>query len=300
MSNRIPIFCATDENYAPFASLMMKSVLMHTESFIDFYIMDGGICDKTKKLIDKDLKKYPNKELHYIDMGKYDLSQFPNLAYYSLNTFSRYFIPDITPQLSKIIYLDVDIIVTDDIAGLYCQELNGCAIAAMPESKYFCNNSQNRVRQIVWPKYHKDSHYFNAGVLLLDIQKLIQMDFTQKAVDLTVALYHKLGCPDQDVLNILFENNYKELTYDFNFMVYYENNLKKRFPDIQSIKPSVIHYAVFKPWKEYSPFFEEFNAVLQTSVFCKRVMRQFRSQKTSKYYLFGCIPLFEKAKIKNI
>ena len=38
MSEHIPVFCATDENYAPFASIMMKSVLMHTDSVIDFYI----------------------------------------------------------------------------------------------------------------------------------------------------------------------------------------------------------------------------------------------------------------------
>ena len=88
MSNHIPVFCATDENYAPFASLMMKSVLMHTNSFIDFYIMDEGIKEKTKKLIKKDLKQYPNKKLHFVDMSKYSLNRFPDLAYYSLNTFS--------------------------------------------------------------------------------------------------------------------------------------------------------------------------------------------------------------------
>ena len=298
MSNRIPIFCATDENYAPFASLMMKSVLMHTESFIDFYIMDGGICDKTKKLIDKDLKKYPNKELHYIDMEKYSLDRFPDVSYYTTNAFSRYFIPSMVKDEKRVIYLDVDIIVTKDIKLLYEQDLEGYPIGAIPEDFLFF--APTLLKQKVWPTYKKNSFYFNSGVLLLDISQLNEINFEKKAVDLTVELYHKLTYPDQDVLNILFENNYKKLDYHFNFFPDRIPFFKKKYPLEKITDPVIIHYNSIKPWKEKSFAQSEFNAVLQTSVFCKRVMRQFRSQKTSKYYLFGCIPLFEKAKIKNI
>ena len=78
MDNVIHIVCATDENYAPFASIMMKSVLMHTKSFINFYILDGGVTARTKKLISKDLieeasevkKKQLSKKYKYDEMIK--------------------------------------------------------------------------------------------------------------------------------------------------------------------------------------------------------------------------------------
>ncbi len=292
MSNHIPVFCATDENYAPFASIMMKSVLMHTDSFIDFYIMDGGITKKTKKLIEKDIKKYPNKKLHFVDMTKYNLSRFPNLSYYSLNTFSRYFIPWIAPNLKKVIYLDVDIVVKKDIIELYNQDLENYSIAAMPED--FLNYSKNLLKNEVYPEYNIESNYFNAGVLLLDIPKLIQFNFTEKALKLTKELSDKLRCADQDILNILFENNYKKLNLKFDFFPDYLPEYKKENPQFTLIEPTIIRYIAIKPWNAYSANQQDFDAVLKTSVFYKRITRRYRSKRISKFYLFGFIPLFTR------
>ena len=48
----IPIFLASDENYAPFLCTTLFSILKHTESFIEFYVLDGGIENKSKILIE--------------------------------------------------------------------------------------------------------------------------------------------------------------------------------------------------------------------------------------------------------
>lgn len=41
----IPVFLASDDNYAPFLATTAYSVLSNTKSFIDFYVLDGGITD---------------------------------------------------------------------------------------------------------------------------------------------------------------------------------------------------------------------------------------------------------------
>lgn len=287
MSEHIPVFCATDENYAPFASLTMRSVLMHTQSFIDFYIMDGGIKEKTKKQIDEDLKSFPNKSLHFVDMTKYDLNQFPNIASFTTNTFSRYFIPNIAPQIKKAIYLDVDIIVKKDITELYNQDLEDFALAAFPESR-FAKTVLIRLKKDIFSSYAGTS-YFNAGVLLLDVQKLIAMDFTKKAVDLTAMLYHKLILPDQDVLNIMFENNYKQLDCRFNLMAHAKANINKA--GLLSSDPVIIHYTSFKPWKEHCPYEADFEEVLNKSVFKDQVIKKWRAKKKKEFFLFGKYPL---------
>lgn len=293
----IPIFCASDENYAPFMTIMMRSVLMHTKSFIDFYIMDGGIVDKTKRLINKDLKSYKNKKLHYIDMKNFDLSRFPNIKHYSLNTFSRYFIPDLFPQLKKVLYMDVDIIVKKDILELYNQDLEGFPIGAVLEDFY--EGNYTTLKEKIWPQYRCKDQYFNAGVLLLDVQKLNKMKFTDKTVEMTVQLFHKLACPDQDVLNILFENNFKKLDYRFNYMPDHIHLLQRKHPEISKIDPVVIHYTSQKPWKAKSLASVDFEEVLKKSRFKKIICRKYRKKITfSKYYLFGFIPLFKKELIQ--
>ncbi|MDY6407689.1 MAG: glycosyltransferase family 8 protein [Pseudomonadota bacterium] len=296
MSKSIPIFCATDENYAPFTSMMMKSMLMHTKSFVDFYIMDGGIKRKTKKLIQKELKSFPNKTIRYIDMAGFDLSRFPSLAHFSVNTFSRYFVPELVPEMEKAIYMDVDIIVTGDIQELYDQDLKGFPIGVTP-----CDfNDYSMIHQIkrIWPDVKADSVAFNAGILVMDIPKLLKMDFTNKAVQLTGMLYDKLEMPDQDILNIMFENNYLALDYRFDFIHTTLPRLKKKYPDLKTIDPVMIHYTI-KPWKSNQPFQEEFEDILKDSLFYQQVIRKWRSRKI-RYYLFGKIPLGTKYVPKNI
>ncbi len=41
VNKTIPIFLACDDNYAPFLCTTMYSILLHTKSQIDFYVMDG-------------------------------------------------------------------------------------------------------------------------------------------------------------------------------------------------------------------------------------------------------------------
>ena len=299
MFEHIPIFCATDENYAPFTSIMMISVLLHTDSFIDFYIMDGGIKAETKKLIAKDLKKYSNKTITFIDMSRYNFDRFPNLAYYSLNTFSRYFIPQIAPNLSKIIYLDVDVIVKKDIKTFFELDLENHPIAAMPESDYFSRYSFNKLRKQVMPHYKKTSAYFNAGILLLDIPKLIAMDFTSRAIALTSRLRHRLTFPDQEVLNILFEDNYKKFDYRFNFLVCSENKFKTKCPDVALDDLAIIHYAGSKPWKDHTSFQQDFDDVLKTSIFYKNIVQKWRSNKVKKTQLLNLLPFLQALYIEQ-
>ena len=290
MSNQIHIVCATDENYAPFASIMMKSVLEHTSSFVNFYVLDGGIHKKTKSLIRKDLKKYPHKKIHYINMASFDLDRFPNVKHYSLNAFSRYFIPELFPNIEKILYMDVDIVVTQDIRQLYDQDLSGYAIGAVLEDFY--EGNYTTLKKYIWPNYQGNDQYFNSGVLLFDIQKLIQMNFTEKAINLTIQLFDKLSCPDQDVLNILFENNFKKLDYRFNFMPDHIYYLREKHPELPDITPTVIHYCWKKPWKDMSLAQTEFDKIAQQSIFQKRIHKTYHTKSIVKYTLFGKIPLF--------
>lgn len=282
----IPVFCATDDNYAAFASVMMVSVLTHTKSFIDFYVMDGGISSKSKRWIKKDLKPYPNHEVHYVDMKNYDLSRFPNLKHYSTNTFSRYFIPEIAKEYNKIIYLDVDIVVKKDIKLLFDQPLGNYALGAVLEDFYAGNYTT--LKEHIWPKYNGGDHYFNAGVLLLDIPKLIKMKFTEKTIELTNTLADKLNCADQDVLNILFENNFQVLDYQFNYMPDHSYMLYTKHPEIGRVDPVIIHYTAAKPWKAVSIASEDFDAVFHNSCFFLSTWRKYHvTRSTTSYYVFG-------------
>ncbi len=232
-------------------------------------------------------------------MSGFGLDRFPNLRHYSLNAFSRYFIPELTPDLKKVLYIDVDVIVKDDIAELYNQPMDNCAVAAVLEDFYAGNYTT--LKDIIWPKYKGGDKYFNSGVLLMDIQKFIKNNYEQKLIDLTVKLYDKLNCPDQDVLNIMFDGKFKVLDYRYNFMPDHLHMLQKKHPERGEVEPLVIHYTAQKPWKAKSSRSADFDEILQQTQFADIVKKKFAAAKTlkptnkkeiQKYKLFGFLPLF--------
>lgn len=297
----IPIFLASDDNYAPYVCTMMFSILDNTKTKINFYVLDGGITNKSKKLIKESLKCFKHYTVEYIDMKNYGLEKFPNLRHYSLNTFSRYFIPKIKPKLGKILYMDVDIIVKGDIAELYNHDLGEYPLGAILEDFY--TNNYKYLKASIYPDYKGGSNYFNAGVLLIDVQKFIQNNISQRCIDLTVEIGDKLSCADQDIFNIIFENNFKKLDYKYNYMPDHFDYLKKLHPDrAEQIRSDavVLHYTHCKPWFYGSVADEDFWKVANRTKFFEKIKNP-RKNLVKKYfkYLFLSKVYFKDCKLKK-
>ncbi len=247
----IPIFLASDENYAPFLCTTLYSILEHTKSFIDFYVLDGGIEANSKGLIEKSLRQFNNYSIKYFNMTEFDLERFPNIRHYSLNTFSRYFIPQLTPDIEKAIYIDVDVIVNGDIAELYNIDLENFALASVPENFYQKNGEY--VKEHIKYDFDNTENYFNAGVMLLNIKQFIENNYSDELIQMTIEYFDKLSCPDQDIFNILFENNHKLIDYKFNYMPdfydSYKNILNENEVEYLNNNAIIYHYTCDKPWK---------------------------------------------------
>lgn len=294
--NKIPVFLASDENYAPFLTTTAYSILKNTNSFIEFYILDGGISEKSKQIIKKSLNVFDKFSIEFIDMSSYDLNRFPNLRHYSVNTFLRFFIPEIFKNAQKIIYLDVDIIVKKDIKDLYNIDLDGYPLAAVLEDFYEYNAKYLKTN--IYPEYSGGTNYFNAGVLIMDVQKFIQNNYNNMLIDKTIEYMDKLSTADQDVFNIVFENNFKILDYKFNFMPDYYNELRKLYPDRSDLIKNnayILHYTWYKPWKSNkTAAFNDFWDIAERTFFIDRIKKIYnraRIEKLKKVLLFGFIQL---------
>ena len=138
--NRIPVFYACDNKYAPIAATSMASLLFNTDSFVEFYILDCNLTQKNRKKLEMLNEKFSNFSIEFIPVdanAKFGYIQLRN--YLTTACFARLLIPDLKPDLGKIIYLDCDTIVMGDIVDLYDQDLNGFAIGAVPDPNVFEN-----------------------------------------------------------------------------------------------------------------------------------------------------------------
>ena len=127
-------------------------------------------------------------------------------SYVSIATFYRLLIPQLfSTDIDKCIYLDSDIIVNLDIAELWRIELGDKVLGVIPE--ILNRNDVHRAFALCRDGLVKDDDYFNAGVLLMNLnafrnEKKILTTWA-KLLEKNLAYGNYL---DQDALNCCFSN----------------------------------------------------------------------------------------------
>lgn len=325
----IPIFLAADNHYAPFVATTIASICDHTKSFCSFYVLDSGISDAHKFSIESLQRVYQNFSVCFLPVDeKTEFSSvvYHNTAHYiSLSTYNRFLIPKLKPDLKKVLYLDVDVIVQGDIQELFCLPLEGYPLAAVAESFTPKEEAQNIRNRLSLLEKHP---YFNAGVLLIDNQQWVQKDILKQALALEKNMRPKLLWADQDILNVLFNGNYKELPSQFNHMTqfkknnhnvlvrHFNTNLKPWQFSLDEAAGVVEDVALFWQYASKTPFYSMLLQKKEASLlnskqeaFYTRIYKLFGlfplikevsyAKHKKKWYLLGCLPFLKATTIAD-
>ncbi len=254
-SEIVNICIASDNNYAPLVATTIASACSTTSRFLKFWCLESNITDFNKSLIDSLHTKFKNFEIEYITIDRQLIRDFANKistsGHISEDTYSRLYIPDLFPEMEKIIYLDVDLIITRDIGELYDWDLGKFALGAVAadygvdKSKWFANMDMSNAH-----------HYFNAGVLLLNPKELHRDNFLDKISEIANQYSKHIVLGDQDLLNKYFDAQYTELPWRFNLTTrFIEMELAHRDPQHrlqmqEEYKNGVIRHfeSSKKPW----------------------------------------------------
>lgn len=236
----IPVFLSSDNNYAPFVATTIASICDNTKSYINFYILDGGINDENKSLIESLKDQFNNFSIEFIqiDMDKY-FENFIETKTITKSMYNRFLIPELKPEIDKAIYLDVDIIALDDITKLYNEDLENYSLGAVWEE--FAEKTSNIKRKNVLglPDNHK---YFCSGTLLINCKKWREENIISKLLEIEKICKDSLTNPDQDILNKCFENNYKQLPAKYCY-------INQNYYFFESHNVVIRHYnGMVKPW----------------------------------------------------
>jgi len=169
--------------------------------------------------------------------------------------FARYVLPAIFPDLERLVYLDLDILVTKDIAPLYGMDMEGYPLAAAR----LCRESARFAKQLQMKE--PELNYFNPaecslnnGVLVYDMVQWRSSNYTEQLFYWThlnnKKKLYKLG--SQPPFNLVFYQKYKTLDKYWNLMdiagltVSNEPTTVAREEILQS---AVLHWnGELKPW----------------------------------------------------
>lgn len=229
----IPIVFAINDVYVKYFLILAVSILENSKgSEYEFNILHKDISEKNQDIIREFIVSKGSK-VNFINMNSailnLNMEKYLNddieFNHITVEAFFRYFIPELFPQYNKVIYLDSDILVLNDLKSLYETDITNYSLAAISDRfiqkvlktkmSSFPNENMTVDKYFETKLHKKTKDYFNSGVLLLNSDKMRRENALQKLLDFTIK-NSPLIFPDQDALNGVFENDVKYLDNKYN------------------------------------------------------------------------------------
>ena len=183
------------------------------------------------------------QEVVFIDIDPAIFEVLPRTEKFSMETYFRLLLGEKLPsEISRILYLDVDIIVQGSLIEFYNTDFDGNVAVVFKD----IDNPVLSVEKRKLFKRTEDMRYFNAGVMLWNMD-IIRKDYNFNIfMDAAKELDYNLEFADQEILNYLLYDKVKYCNGNkYNFMV--RGTLREK--DLKRFNPVVLHYSGCNPWQ---------------------------------------------------
>ena len=224
----IPIVMSSSDEYADFLLVALMSIKVNSNgnSNYDIVILSDGISESKKERIIQQIIS-ENISVRFVKAASWiEGKTFRTDFHVTKTTYLRLAVIDLMARYKKIIYLDCDVIVNTDIAYLFRIDVEGYLVAAVMDTLMYgwCHMSEdtgyNHMAYLQTVLGITDvRQYFNAGVMLINIEELQKRGLSSEAL-LCEAASYEWKWFDQDVLNKHLKGKVLYLDNSWNVMVH--------------------------------------------------------------------------------
>ncbi len=245
------IACAADEPYIGHCAAMLDSLFVHNrDDEIQVHYLHAPEFSSACRAQLRALVDGLGGRIEFLEIGDSAVSGLPTMDRIPRAMWYRIFLPELLPDLDRILYLDADTLVVDRLAPLWETPLDGRYVGAV--SNVFEPQYADRPRRLGLPNTQE---YFNSGVLLFNLDAMRAGGCTKRIVDFARA--EDLLWPDQDALNVVLGARRESLHPRWNCM-----NSLFLFPQAREVfgvqrlreacrNPGIVHFEgpeLAKPW----------------------------------------------------
>jgi lipopolysaccharide biosynthesis glycosyltransferase len=253
---------AADEEFALPLAVAVRSLSEHLEDTkLCAYIIDGGLTKATRSKLRSSWPK--TVEARFMDVDPKRLEALPlskdlRVAHVTRSTYIRLLAPDLVPQMHrKILFLDADILALDDVRELWRTNLGNYPVAAVQDGGIRFVGSPSGLLNYEELGLRPNAKYFNAGVLLMNLDIWRAEDLSKQILDYIASNRSKIRFNDQDALNAVLHDRWKQLDASWNVLVFGGKIVGERqlAPNDQGTIASppgakILHFITpQKPWK---------------------------------------------------
>ncbi|MDX2221516.1 MAG: glycosyltransferase family 8 protein [Rhodospirillaceae bacterium] len=240
----IHLLMAFDEAYARYATVVLASVRANTAAPLAAHFAVAAVPPGIEAAARAAAERLAmSVTVHAIDATPFAAVRMTN--HFSRATYFRLLAGELVAA-ARLVYLDCDLIVQDDIAVLASSGIGDAAVAGVIDS--------GAAREAARLGLPPDEPYLNAGVLVIDPAQWTALDVVRRSLGImntgaTALVYH-----DQDLINIVLAGRKRVLPEKWNIQ-----QLRFRRLPLRAAMPGPRHFrGIFhatgrvKPWHRWA------------------------------------------------
>lgn len=254
-TDSIQLACATDARYLPHIATLVESLA--ASNCAD----DLHLCLLHDQSVGLDLRKQfaaacavHGIQVRFIEPTSTQLASLPPSGTYPAVIWFRVLLPELLGSLDKVLYLDADTLVLQDLRPLWSINLAHQFLAAVGPP-----TPRESVAYLSRLGFSPDCLYFNSGVLLMNLEHMRTKGFAERVFEIGRDRADELSFPDQDALNLACKEQWLSLHPKWNCLAW---SLLARGDSLRRIRenlplneamasPAILHFegsALAKPW----------------------------------------------------
>lgn len=263
MVEKLCVAYGADDNYAKYLGISILSLFQTNLNFkeIDVFILDCGIGDSNKDKLLGIADEY-NKNIYFISMDDYVSRLNLNMGSrkIAIASYARLFLSSVIPEsYNRVIYLDCDTIVLDEVTKFWNLVLNDNFIAGVRDTvdKFFLKKIG----------LSPDDYYVNAGILLINLDAWRREHIEEQFMDFIKKFGGNVPHHDQGTINAICQKRILIVSPEYNVIsniftfsartikrIYFMNSFYSQEElDLAKKKPVILHFTtglVGRPWEE--------------------------------------------------
>ncbi len=241
------VFFGVDSKFISHSLITVMSIIEHAnDSVYQFHIVSSDFGEKSVEQFSEVLAgKKHGLTVHHV--GDDLFGSLPTTDLFTRATYYRLLAPHLVPDAAHILYLDADMVCIKSLEVLWSYPVREPNIVA------FVVSENESLQPMLAANVGLESpHYFNAGMMLINVQKWNLSSISEKALHVLTTAPKRLRYLDQDALNIVLQGKVHYVERRFNhieMLSHDEQGYSRDVPD----DTCIIHYAgADKPWQQWN------------------------------------------------
>lgn len=219
---------------------------------IRFLMLQGPALSSAAVADLRDFVRDLGMELEALPVPEKMLASLPPTLLFSPLVWYRTLLPELLPDHDRVLALDADTLVMQSLSPLYGRDFDGALLAAVGQP---ATGNEDRLRGI---GIKPDAPYFNAGVMLMNLEGMRAEDVGRQAMRLGHEQFQQFMFAEQDALNVLLAGRWDRLAPKWNALSYLwllPHDADGTYTDLELSaarwSPAIVHFEGFqtvKPW----------------------------------------------------